>query len=463
MHHCVLIFFQVLAISPGLRLYSHASLCFDFRQVSSAGSLAERTRAEDGQPVRPSGRGIESRPGRDPSTGPPPSTDDVPGLEVILDNFTKHLLPTSPTPGKSKEAKQCRERVSRWCYWMCGDRATHLEGLTRWETWARWIESLHLSLAPTTVSNHLIDYTRFLRYLKLGFPPAAGLSANEMDLIATWVVNERSSLRQKIREHRFTMLERKTASLVSGRELAKFIDNAREAIPASLRALASDPRRLANVTQSAGLLAAYMLSYTGTRKSCIVALETTDVLTAALVRGSNDGSRILRLGKHKTSSVYGPARMALSGAEYGWLMDFVGKRRMMRGYTPANKLVFFNTQGKPMEKITAHIRAAYARVIGRRGVTATSLRTAVATLSARTMSPDEQLHRARQMGQTCKTRNSHYVALESADELLSARWALERAFRAREGTHVAGEERQPYVAVERSQLAESLVRAERKR
>ena len=324
------------------------------------------------------------------------------------------------------------------------------------------MESLRLSLVPTTVNNHLMDYRRFLAYLKLSLLPAdiVGLTASEIDLIANWVVNEKSALSPKIREHRFNTLEKKTTNLLTGADLVKFLDAAREAIPASLKALATDPRRLINVCHSAGLLAAYLLTYTGMRKSSIVGLQTRDVMTASLVRGSSDGARILRLGKHKTSPVYGPSRTVISAVEHAWLLDFVGRRRMMRGYQPENNFVFFNTNGQPMEKITVHVRAAYHRLLGRSGVTPTAVRTALATFAKRSMSTREQVQRARLMGQTVATRNNHYVAMESPDELMTARHALEKALSAARGTQPRGEIRQPCVSIRRCPEAEVILRAQ---
>lgn len=324
------------------------------------------------------------------------------------------------------------------------------------------MQSLRLGLVPTTVNNHLIDYRRFLGYLKLSLLPAdvVGLTASEIDLLANWVANEKSALSCKIREHRFNTLEKKTTNLLTGADLVKFLDAARDAIPASLKALATDPQRLLNVYGSAGLLAAYLLTYTGMRKSCIVGLETRDVVAASLVRGSSDGARILRLGKHKTSPVYGPSRTVITALEHRWLLDFVARRRLMRGYRPENKLVFFNTNGQPMEKITAHVRAAYHRLLGRRGVTPTALRTALATFAKRSMSTRDQVQRAQLMGQTVATRNTHYVAMEGPDELMQARNSLENAFRAARGTQARREMSQPYVSLTRCPEAELVLRAQ---
>ena len=398
--------------------------------------------------------------GRAAVTLPSSAATSPDNIDLMMEKFQQHLLPTQPGPGKTKEARQCQGRVRRWIGFVCGPRATDLKGLTRWTSWSRWMESLQLSLVPTTVNNHLIDYKRFLAYLKLTLLPGdiVGLTASEIDLIASWVVNEKSALGRKIKEHRFNTLEKKTTNLLTGADLVKFLDAARDAIPASLQALATDPKRLLNVYSSVGLLAAYLLTYNGMRKSSIVGLETRDVMAAPLVRGSADGARILRLGKHKTTPIYGPSRTIITAVEHRWLLEFVARRRLMRGYSPENKLVFFNTQGKPMDKITAHIRAAYLRLLGRRGVTPTALRTALATFAKRHMSTRDQVQRAQLMGQTVATRNTHYVAMEGPDELMQARNSLENAFRAARGTQPRREMTQPYVSLTRCPEAERVLR-----
>ena len=55
----------------------------------------------------------------------------------------------------------------------------------------------------------------------------------------------------------------------------------------------------------------------------MVGLNTTEVASAAVVPGPNGGSRIIKLGKHKTSPVYGPARIVLSAVEHQWLLDYM--------------------------------------------------------------------------------------------------------------------------------------------
>ena len=380
-------------------------------------------------------------------------------LDETLEHFVRHQLPVSPSPGKTKEVRQCSARVRRWLCSMSGPGDFKIEKLTEWDGWCSWMHSLKLSLRPTTICNHLMDYGRFLRFLQLEIPHASGLSKNQLALLNTWVSNERSALRPKVREHRFRVLEKKTAGLLTGRDISKFIAGAKEAIPQSLEALTSDPRRQANVTNAAGLLAAYILSYTGTRRSCVVGLDTTEVASAAVVPGPNGGSRIIQLGKHKTSPVYGPARVVLSAVEHRWLLDYMKLRRKMLGYKPECRSVFFNTKGHPMEKITSHVRHAYARVIGRAGVTAMALRDAVATISSRGMSPEDQVKRAAHMGQTVKTRDSHYVAFEPASELLKARQVFEKVLQESENGPVVSEVRQPIVCIQRCEVAENLVRA----
>ena len=440
-------------------------MCFSFSQRPLAAAVAQPAACSDpeaaeSQPGCSSAGGFESGAVTLPSATPAATSPD--NIDLIMDRFQQHLLPTQPGPGKTKESRQCRSRVRRWIDFVCGPRATDLKGLTGWTSWSRWMASLHLSLMPTTVNNHLIDYRRFLAFLKLSLLPAdvVGLTASEIDIIANWVANEKGALGPKIREHRFNTLEKKTSNLLSGGDLAKFIDLARDAIPASLKALATDPQRLKNVHSSAGLLAAYLLTYTGMRRSCIVGLETREVMSASLLRGGSDGARVLRLGRHKTSPIYGPSRTIITAVEHRWLLEFIARRRFMKGYSPENKFVFFNGHGKPMEKITAHVRAAYQRLLGRPGVTPTALRTALATFAKRSMTTRDQVLRARLMGQTVATRNTHYVAMEAPDELMAARQTLDNALLAARGTQPRGEVRQPWVSLRRCPAAEALLRAQ---
>lgn len=334
--------------------------------------------------------------------------------------------------------KQRTSRVRRLCYFVRTEGpsgALGLRGLLDRPTWARWLRTLHLSLKPTTVANHFWDYTKFLTFIKLLRPSGVGLTLVEIERIQNIVLTELNALKPAVAEHRLESLEQKSSVLLTPQDMDKFLSVAKDAMPDALCALDTDPGRAHNYSKVLGLISAYLLTITGCRISCISGLKAFDV-TSAVSAGADGGQRgpykIVRLGRHKTSRTYGPAKVALTSEEHGWLLRYLNIRARIPGYRSASGLFFFNSSGKQHAKITTHIKTAYQRLIGRPGVTALGIRTAVANLARRAGSPLEQVSLMQQMAHGPRARDCYYIAPDSGPELINRRRVLERGSKLRE-------------------------------
>ena len=356
-------------------------------------------------------------------------------LDALLTHFQQYLVPVLPTPGHLREAKQRAARVRRLLVFMGG-----IDRLGDRDKWARWIEALQGRLKPTTISNHLYDYVKFLNYLRIAPPDSQSsysLSRSEIELVINLVLTERHALKPAIAGHRLRVLEEKCSTLLTNVEMQQFVVLAMQAIPASLTALDRDPQRAQNFSRALGLLAGYILTLTGCRLSSIEGLSVADVFGAQPLEG-RPGYRLIRLGTHKTSDRYGPARFAINSLEHGWLLRFTSIRRRLPGYRASQQLVFFNSAGNRHKKITPHVVLAYSRLIDRQGATATAIRTAVTNVVKKKGTAAEQAIIMCSMGHGQHAREQYYIC---PPKVYQARAAIERYL---------GLNRRPVVVIEKN-------------
>ena len=347
-----------------------------------------------------------------------------------MEDFRLYHLPSVPDPTQSRAAWE-RARYAMAFVTYMADREqppeAHLIYLACRARFTAWFTKLHAALAPTTVANYILACVRFVKFLRAARPHGMRLTQEQMETILRRLENERDSMTTELAEHRHKVLDSKSDRVLSAADLRKFTTTARKKIPLALDVLRGDPGWGHAVNRCVGLLVAYLTTLSGLRKGCFMFMSSTDVREARLAAGAEDGARVLFLGRHKTQRVYGPAKMLLSQREHGWLLTFDRLRRHMSGYSDEVETFFFNSRGKPLDKMTSHVRGAYLNICHRAGVTPTAIRTAVATLSSQRLTLEQQSILGRGMGHSLRTRDRFYVALEDGNELRHKRALFEKA------------------------------------
>ena len=347
----------------------------------------------------------------------------------IVESFRWSLLPSRPTPTHARAAKQTSRVASIFIHYMSGvaEPPVHLLYLASQPRFAEWLGKLRRSLAPTTVAGYLHNSLLFIIFLKRMRPTGMELTQYQLKSIKLRLKMDKRHMREELADHRRGHLEAKTARLLSAAEMRQYLAAAKLKIPASLQVMEEDPKWSLQVNRCIGLLVGYLTCLSGVRKGCFLYMSNVDVLGAVLAGGDDDGARVLTLGRHKTQRVNGTATMLLTQEEHGWLLAYGRLRPLMAGYSPGVNTFFFNTTGQPMERMTRHVTAAFSTLTHREGVTLTGIRTAVATLSARRLTVDQQTELGRAMGHSLPTRDRWYVVLGNGLELRANRAMLEEA------------------------------------
>lgn len=273
--------------------------------------------------------------------------------------------------------------------------------------------------APTTKEHYIRSIRAFVRYLADCQPRGVSLLDQAgLSTLARRLKQERAALSPVIALHRQALMRRKTEGMLRTSDISAFLQRAKVAIGAGLEELETGPKiHYSSVSSLVGLIVAYFTTVTGIRRGCFLHMTPEDVERA---EEAGDEGLCISLGRDKTTHVYGEAQLPVKPDELAWLRRFATLRPRLPGFSDQGttdgtsagpETFFFNSKGNPFTAMTVHVKAAYRRTLGRAGVTPTSIRSAIATVSERQLSDREQTNVAKSMGHRRKTRDKHYVGL----------------------------------------------------
>ncbi|XP_054916864.1 uncharacterized protein LOC129379935 isoform X2 [Poeciliopsis prolifica] len=111
-------------------------------------------------------------------------------------------------------------------------------------------------------------------------------------------------------------------------------------------------------------------------------------------------------------------QLFVTPVEYGWLRSWISIRRKLR---PDCDLVFFNTNGGPVNKHTAFARDAWARMRLTGTPSLTDIRTAVATMARNTQCAEVRQQMSHLMCHDTRTADRFYVMQLNVSQLAAMR------------------------------------------
>ncbi|XP_036072604.1 uncharacterized protein LOC112155864 isoform X2 [Oryzias melastigma] len=166
-----------------------------------------------------------------------------------------------------------------------------------------------------------------------------------------------------------------------------------------------------------GLVSGYLIATTGHRKGVLVNLTVKAVREA---KAHQLGGRLVHISDHKTRRKFGPATLALTEQEYGWLDRYLIQRHRVDGGLKAT--TFFHTwSGQPHVKLPDLFKTVWESMGLGVAPTFNLLRSSVATYTKRELGRRAYQRVAALMCHDPNTAMRFYHAEDPAEEIHSGR------------------------------------------
>ncbi|CAM4574980.1 unnamed protein product [Leuciscus chuanchicus] len=173
-----------------------------------------------------------------------------------------------------------------------------------------------------------------------------------------------------------------------------------------------------------GHMSAYLAALYGHRGGVLQNITIKEVEEAQ--ESPSDNVFCINIKFHKTNQMFGPAQIAVTTEEYGWMQRFLKIRRRLPGGSTA-KYFFFTSTSNICKKLVTYFRSSW-KAMGLPGSpNFTDLRTSIASHAKFTHSESDRLKISKFMCHDVQTADRFYVTNLSAKQAVEHRRLFEAA------------------------------------
>ncbi|RXN15049.1 hypothetical protein ROHU_028371 [Labeo rohita] len=357
---------------------------------------------------------------------PPQYPDHVSVLNEILEEYRRHHLGPDPTT-KLRENVGCQiYRIKKFIAFMAEGKGKLADFCFLNETAKlhAWVSSLRKSnMTVTTIQHYVMNVGTFFSYIAETPPPSCRLSRNALIGLRREILSLRKSLKRGIALHRTSVRAEKEVRVIAKSTLLKCRTQAMQAIPELLTLLENNPSQKVQ-WQFYGHFAALLSSIYGHRGGVFQNITIQEVLAAQ--KSTSQKAYLINVTSHKTNQAFGPAQIALTEEEYGWVQRFLRLKDQLPGGTEA-KYFFFTSTPNPCKNLNNYFQEAW-KSMGLPGCpTFTDIRTSIASHAKFTHSNEDRLKISKFMCHDVKTADKFYVTNLSAHQAMEHRRLFESA------------------------------------
>ncbi|XP_016382922.1 uncharacterized protein LOC107719893 [Sinocyclocheilus rhinocerous] len=287
-----------------------------------------------------------------------------------------------------------------------------------------WVSSLRkANMMATTIQHYAVNVGCFIKYIAETPPPSCRLSKNALIGLRREMLSVRKSLKRGVAMHRTSMRAEKEVQVIAKATLLKCQTQAAQAIPELLTLLENDPTQKI-LWQFYGHFAALLSSIYGHRGGVFQNITFQEVLTAQ--KSTSQKAYLINVTSHKTNQAFGPAQIALTEEEYGWVQRFFQLKYKLLGGADA-KYLFFTSTPKPCKNLNNYFQDAW-KSMGLPGCpTFTDVRTSIASHAKFTHSSEDLMKISKFMCHDVRTADKFYVTNLSAQQAMEHRRLFESA------------------------------------
>ncbi|XP_014832612.1 PREDICTED: uncharacterized protein LOC106910487 [Poecilia mexicana] len=278
--------------------------------------------------------------------------------------------------------------------------------------------------AITTVKVYLTNTSQFITYFTETPPEDSALGATQLIALSRAIRAATHKISAGVVLRQLHVKHQKVTRAVTPGVLRRCVSATKELIPGLLRSLSE---KSCDATQRHLFIGAFSLLITclyGHRAGVMTHLKVEEMDEAKREFNPGDPGYVLNIQHHKTNRAFGHAQVFLTAEEFGWLEAWMQIRARLQ---PTCDLVFFNTNGRMIEKLSKFTRAAW-RELGMPGSPSlTDLRTAVATMARDSQTSEVRKEMARLMCHDTSTADRFYALHMNARQLAALRQKFDRA------------------------------------
>ncbi|RXN39294.1 LRR and PYD domains-containing 3-like protein [Labeo rohita] len=300
-------------------------------------------------------------------------TDHVSVLNEILEEYRRHQLGPDPTT-KLRENVGCQiYRIKKFIAFMAEGKGKLSDFCFLNETAKlhAWVSSLRkANMTVTTIRHYVMNVGTFFSYIAETPPPSCRLSRNALIGLHREIQSLRKSLKRGIALPRTSEVR-----VIAKSTLLKCRTQAMQAIPELLTLLEKKPTQKV-LWQFYGHFVALLSSIYGHRGGVFQNITIQEVLAAQ--KSTSQKAYLVNVTSHKTNQAFGPAQIALTEEEYGWVQRFLRLKDQLPGGTEA-KYLFFTSTPNPCKNLNNYFQEAW-KSMGLPGCpTFTDVRTSIAS------------------------------------------------------------------------------------
>ncbi|XP_016516802.1 uncharacterized protein LOC107833086 [Poecilia formosa] len=278
--------------------------------------------------------------------------------------------------------------------------------------------------AVTTVKVYLTNTSQFVTYFTETPPAESALGTSQLIALSRAIRAATHKISAGVVLRQLHVKHQKVIRAVTPGLLHRCVSATKELIPGLLQSLS---KKSCDATQRHLFIGAFSLLITclyGHRAGVMTHLRVEELDEAKREFNPGDPGYVLNIKHHKTNRAFGHAQVFLTAEEFRWLEAWMQIRARLQ---PTCDLVFFNTNGGMIEKLSKFTRAAW-RELGMPGSPSlTDLRTAVATMARDSQTSEVRKEMARLMCHDTSTADRFYALHLSARQLAALRQKFDRA------------------------------------
>lgn len=398
----------------------------DHDQATSAGepssskqSIEQKDKVGEEQP---SASGSQ----QSPEKSPPPYPDHVSALNDMLEDY-RRFKEGPDASYKLKENVSCQVyRIKKFIAYMSEGKSKlsdflFLNNKAKIHMWVSSLRQAHMTV--TTLQHYVLNVGCFMQYLAETPPPSCRLSKQSLIGLRREIAAIRRSLKRGVAIHQTAVKTQKEERVISKAILLKCRELAAKAIPDLLSLLENDPNQK-NQWQFYGHFAALLSALYGHRGGVFQNITMQEVLGAQ--RSVSEKAYLINVTSHKTNQYFGPAQIALTEEEWGWVQRFLSIKDKLPGGTNP-KYLFFTSTPNPCKNLNNYFQDAW-KSMGLPGCpTFTDVRSSIASHARFTHSTEDRLKISKFMCHDLRTADKFYVVNLSAQQAMEHRRLFESA------------------------------------
>lgn len=327
------------------------------------------------------------------------STDEDTDTGTIVSAYHAYLVIPQASKRQMENVKSTVNRII--------DFMGQIKNFEEPEAVQSWYSDLSTrGLKASTLKSYLCDVTAFVKWVKDYKPTGLAVSKKVLRPMLMKLSKLSRDNRVNVRRHRLTITHSQQTGLLRSEEIRAIGTDLDRCIPELLLALERAATHR-NANRAAAAIILQVTIFNGARRGVFLEMTRDNFASAERL----EDMFLVSVPEHKTAQYHGPAVLALTGEEHGWLSRFVEASTKLPGY-PRNtdQRLFFSRSGSCMNGLSTNVRKLM-HSLGHQGITLHHLRHSISTLNWTHMSGSERNLIAHHMCHSAVTEERFYVRI----------------------------------------------------